>query len=169
MDRPPRRRHRYRLRSRPANAGLPQRLSRTIRVVLFGVEEMDFSGAAYARAHEAETGKIMVAAEADFGARNVYSVQLPPGGAGSDFGRTLQRIIAPLGANVEGRSALGGGEDIRDLQKAGLPVVSLRQDGLDYFDTHHNADDEIWSTGRLRSIPSRLRQCRSGQRGKMGR
>jgi Zn-dependent M28 family amino/carboxypeptidase len=111
--------------------------------VLFGAEEMDFSGAAYARAHEAETGKIMVAAEADFGARNVYSVQLPPGGAGSDFGRTLQRSIAPLGANVDGRSALGGGEDIRDLQKAGVPVVSLRQDGLDYFDTHHTADDTL--------------------------
>jgi hypothetical protein len=124
-------------------AGLPQRPSRTIRVVLFGAEEMDFSGAAYARAHEAETGKIMVAAEADFGARNVYSVQLPPGGAGSDFGRTLQRSIAPLGANVDGRSALGGGEDIRDLQKAGVPVASLRQDGLDYFDTHHTADDTL--------------------------
>jgi Peptidase family M28 len=124
-------------------AGLPQRPSRTVRVVLFGAEEMDFSGAAYARAHEAETGKIMVAAEADFGARNVYSVQLPPGGAGSDFGRTLQRIIAPLGANVDSRPALGGGEDIRDLQKAGVPVVSLRQDGLDYFDTHHTADDTL--------------------------
>jgi Peptidase family M28 len=124
-------------------AGLPQRLSRTIRVVLFGAEEMDFSGAAYAQAHEAETGKIVVAAEADFGARNVYSVQLPSGAAGSDFGHMLQRIIAPLGANVDSRPALGGGDDIRKLQKAGVPVVSLRQDGLDYFDTHHTADDTL--------------------------
>src|SRR5271154_2922105 len=69
-------------------AGLPQRPSRTIRVVLFGAEEMNFSGAAYARAHEGETGKIVVAGEADFGARNVYSVQLPPGAAGNDFGKT---------------------------------------------------------------------------------
>jgi hypothetical protein len=124
-------------------AGLPQRPVRTIRVVLFGAEEMDFSGAAYAQAHEAETGKIVVAAEADFGARNVYSVQLPSGAAGSDFGHTLQRIIAPLGANVDSRPALGGGDDIRKLQKAGVPVVSLRQDGLDYFDTHHTADDTL--------------------------
>ena len=123
--------------------GLPQRPSRTIRVVLFGAEEMDFSGAAYARAHEGETGKIVVAGEADFGARNVYSVQLPPGAAGSDFGNTLQRIIAPLGANVDRRPALGSGEDIQELQKAGVPVVSLRQDGLDYFDTHHTADDTL--------------------------
>ena len=124
-------------------AGLPQRPSRTIRVVLFGAEEMDFSGAAYARAHQSEAGKIMVAAEADFGARNVYSVQLPPNAAGSDFGHTLQRIIAPLGANVDSRPALFGGEDIRDLQKAGVPAASLRQDGLDYFDTHHTADDTL--------------------------
>jgi len=124
-------------------AGLPQRPSRTIRVVLFGAEEMNFSGAAYAQAHEGETGKIVVASEADFGARNVYSVQLPGGAAGSNFGHTLDRIIVPLGANLDHRPALGGGDDIRGLQKAGVPVVSLRQDGLDYFDTHHTADDTL--------------------------
>ncbi len=124
-------------------AGLPARPSRTIRVVLFGAEEMDFSGAAYAKAHEAETGKIVVAGEADFGARNVYAVQLPAGAASSDFGRALGRVIAPLGANVDRRPPLFGGEDINELQKAGVPVVSLRQDGLDYFDIHHTADDTL--------------------------
>jgi hypothetical protein len=124
-------------------AGLPQRPDRTIRVVLFGAEEMDFSGAAYAQAHEGEAGKIVVAAEADFGARNVLSVQLPPGAAGSDFGRALQRTIAPLGAVFDSRPALFGGDDIRELQKAGVPVVALHQDGLDYFDNHHTADDTL--------------------------
>jgi Zn-dependent M28 family amino/carboxypeptidase len=124
-------------------AGLPQRPSRTIRVVLFGAEEMNFSGAAYAKAHDGETGKIVVAGEADFGARNVYSVQLPDGAAASAFGRTLDRTIAPLGANLDRRPALFGGDDIRELQKVGVPVVSLRQDGLDYFDTHHTADDTL--------------------------
>src|ERR1700732_732193 len=124
-------------------AGLPQRPSRTIRVVLFGAEEMNFSGAAYAHTHEGETGKIVVAGEADFGARNVYSVQLPGGGADSDLGHALERIIAPLGANVDRRPALGGGDDIRELQQAGVPTVSLRQDGLDYFETHHTADDTL--------------------------
>jgi len=124
-------------------AGLPQHPSRTIRVVLFGAEEMNFSGAAYAQAHQGETGKIVVAGEADFGARNVYSVQLPAGAAASEFAQTLDRIIAPLGANLDRRPALGGGDDIRELQKGGVPVVSLRQDGLDYFDTHHTADDTL--------------------------
>jgi Zn-dependent M28 family amino/carboxypeptidase len=124
-------------------AGLPQRPSRTIRVVLFGAEEMDFSGAAYAKAHEEEVNNIVIASEADFGARSVYSVQLPPGASASDFGRTLGRIIAPLGANIDRRPALGSGEDIRELQAAGVPVASLRQDGLDYFDIHHTADDTL--------------------------
>jgi hypothetical protein len=126
-------------------AGLPQaeRPSRTIRVVLFGAEEMDLSAAAYMLAHRGETDGIVVAAEADFGARNVLSVQLPPGAAVSDFGRMLQRTIGPIGAHVDGRPALFGGDDIRGLQKAGVPVASLRQDGLDYFDTHHTADDTL--------------------------
>jgi hypothetical protein len=124
-------------------AGLPQRPSRTIRVVLFGAEEMDFSGAAYAQAHEGEAGKIVVAAEADFGARNVYSVQLPPGAPGSDFGHMLERSSRRSAPTSNRRPALGGGDDIRELQKAGVPTVSLRQDGLDYFDTHHTADDTL--------------------------
>ena len=124
-------------------AGLPEHPSRTIRVVLYGAEEMDFSGAAYAKAHEGEVGKIVVAGEADFGARNVLSVQIPPGAANSDFGRALQRAITPLGAIFDSRPAAFGGDDIRLLQKAGVPVVSLRQDGLDYFDTHHTADDTL--------------------------
>jgi hypothetical protein len=124
-------------------AGLPQHPGRTIRVVLFGAEEMDFSGAAYAQTHEGEAGNIVVAAEADFGARNVLSVQLPPGAAGSDFARALQQTIAPLGAIFDSRPALFGGDDVRGLQKAGVPVAALRQDGLDYFDTHHTADDTL--------------------------
>src|SRR5258705_12483084 len=80
-----------------------------IRVVLFGAEEMNFSGAAYAQAHEGEAGKIVVAGEADFGARNVYSVQLPGGAAGSDFGHTLERIIAPLGlTSIAGQPSAAG-------------------------------------------------------------
>jgi carboxypeptidase Q len=54
-----------------------------------------------------------------------------------------QSLIAPLGANLDRRHALGGGDDIREVQKAGVPLVLPRQDGLDYFDTHHTADDTL--------------------------
>jgi Zn-dependent M28 family amino/carboxypeptidase len=57
--------------------------------------------------------------------------------------RALQQTIAPLGAIFDSRPALFGGDDVRGLQKAGVPVAALRQDGLDYFDTHHTADDTL--------------------------
>ncbi len=126
-----------------AIAALPQHPRRTVRVVLFGAEEMDYSGPAYAKAHAGEAGHIVIAAEADFGARDVYAVQLPAGVADSDFGRPLATAIAPIGAFVDRRPALGGGDDVRGLQHLGVPIASLRQNGIDYFDTHHTADDTL--------------------------
>jgi hypothetical protein len=39
--------------------------------------------------------------------------------------------------------ALYGGSDTHGLQEEGVPVVSMRQDALDYFDIHHTADDTL--------------------------
>ena len=122
-------------------AALPQHPRRTVRVVLFGAEEMDYSGAAYAKAHAGEAPHIVIAAEADFGARHVIAVQLPPGAADSEFAHRLAVSLVPVDALVDRRPALYGGDDMRGMQKAGVPVASLRQNGLDYFDTHHTADD----------------------------
>jgi len=120
---------------------LPQRPRRTVRVVLFGAEEMDYSGPAYAKAHAGEAAKIVIAGESDFGARKVYTMLVPPGTAGSLFARGLVAVLTPLGIFLNRDPARMGGDDIRGLQAAGVPVFSLRQDGLDYFDIHHTADD----------------------------
>ncbi len=124
-------------------AALPQHPRRTVRVVLFGAEEMDYSGPAYAKAHAGEASHIALAAEADFGSRPVYAVQLPGALETADFGRVLGDTLAPLGAYVDRRPALGSGDDVRPLQPLGVPVASLRQDGTIYFDTHHTADDTL--------------------------
>ena len=124
-------------------AALKPRLRRTVRVVFFGAEEMDYSGPAYAAAHADDAAHIVIASEADFGARPVYAVQLPPGGGGGDFERILGDTLAPLGAFLDRRPALGGGDDMRGLHSAGVPVASLRQHGNDYFDVHHTADDTL--------------------------
>jgi hypothetical protein len=122
-------------------AALPQHPRRTIRVVLFGAEEMDYSGAAYAKAHMAEVAKIVVAGETDFGARRVYAVQLPAGATDSPFGRAVSEILPPLNALLGREPARRGGSDIEGLRLAGVPVLSLSQNGWDYFDIHHTADD----------------------------
>ena len=122
-------------------ASLPQHPKRTVRVVLFGAEEMDYSGPAYAKAHVEEAGRIVAAGETDFGARKIYAAQFPLGAADSDFGRAVGGVLPPLSVLLGHEPARRGGSDIEGLRLAGVPVLSLSQNGLDYFDIHHTADD----------------------------
>ena len=122
-------------------AALPQHPRRTVRVVLFGAEELDYSGPAYAKAHMAEADKIVAAGETDFGARRIYAVQLPAGAAESPFGHAIGEILPSQGALLGREPARRGGSDIEGLRLAGVPVLSLSQNGWDYFDIHHTADD----------------------------
>jgi hypothetical protein len=122
-------------------AALPRHPKRTVRVVLFGAEELDFSGPAYAKAHIEEVARIVAAGEADFGAGKVYAVQLPLGAAESPFGEAVGAILPPLNALLNHEPARRGGSDIEGLRLAGVPVVATSQNGMDYFDIHHSADD----------------------------
>ncbi len=124
-------------------AALPRHPKRTVRVVLFGAEEMDFSGPAYAKAHIEEVSRIVAAGETDFGARKVYAVQLPLGAAESTFGQAVNDILPPLNVLLNHEPARRGGSDIEGLRLAGVPVVALSQHGMDYFDIHHTADDTL--------------------------
>jgi hypothetical protein len=104
---------------------------------------MDYSGAAYAKAHQGEESGIVIAGESDFGARKVVLFQLPAGAQQSPFARNLAAALTPLGIIASPIAATMGGDDIRPLARAGVPVVSLRQNGLDYFDIHHTSDDTL--------------------------
>jgi hypothetical protein len=120
---------------------LPTHPKRTVRLVLFGAEEMDYSGKAYAKAHADEAPKIMLAAEADFGTRAAYSAMLPLGAVHSPFAEAVTAAIEPLGVIVSAQPAKFAGSDVEGLEADGVPVIAVRQNGLDYFDIHHTADD----------------------------
>jgi len=122
-------------------AALPQHPKRTVRIVLFGAEEMDFSDKAYETAHVGEVSKIVVAGETDFGARRVYEMRLPAGAVNSPFGKMIAGLLPPLGVLLVPEAPRHGGSDIQDIGADGVPVVALSQNGLDYFDIHHTADD----------------------------
>jgi Zn-dependent M28 family amino/carboxypeptidase len=124
-------------------AALKPHPKRTLRVVLFGAEEMDYSGPAYAKTHADEAGHIVLAAESDFGARKIYMFLAPPGAAQTPFIRTLAETITPLGIFMSPEPAQRSGDDVAPLHKLGVPVISFRQNGLDYFDIHHTADDTL--------------------------
>jgi len=123
-------------------AELPMRPARTIRVVLFGAEEVGQSNIAYAAAHPAvEQARIVVAGECDEGAGHIGAVRLPAGMAASPFGLTLARTLAPIGAFVDPRPETDGGGDLESLK--GVPFVGMQQDGTHYFDYHHTPDDTL--------------------------
>jgi Peptidase family M28 len=121
---------------------LPRAPRRTIRVVLFGAEEVGLLGAfAYARQNADEIGNIVLASESDFGAGLVWSLTSGTSDEGTAFLDETQRIISPLGIIRGDRANRGGGPDIIPLAMQGVPVFRLTQDGTDYFDLHHTPDD----------------------------
>lgn len=126
------------------------RPARTIRVVLYGSEEVaqptntGNGGGAYLRGVQ-QAGQVdrhIIAGESDFGADRIYALGLPPGSAETDFGKTAARVLRPLGI-LPAEAELSGGADIGPLARAGVPVFGLRQDGTRYFDLHHTADDTL--------------------------
>ena len=54
--------------------------------------------------------------------------------------REIWQILEPLGIEL-GEATEFGGPDLIPLRAAGMAVLGLRQDGTNYFDLHHTADD----------------------------
>ncbi|HYC69192.1 M20/M25/M40 family metallo-hydrolase [Brevundimonas sp.] len=126
-----------------------RRPARTVRVVLYGSEEVaqptdtGNGGGAYLRGIGAAVEKHVIAGESDFGADRVYALGLPPGAQNSDFARIANRVLYPIGVLASPDPELHGGADIGPLAGAGVPVFGLNQDGSRYFDLHHTADDTL--------------------------
>ncbi len=123
-------------------AEMPQRPRRTIRVALFGAEEVGQSNLAYVAAHpQAEQNRHVIASECDEGADHLFAVRLPAGAAASPFGRTLDQVVGPLATYVSPAAATDGGADLESLK--GVPLAGLQQNDMRYFDLHHTADDTL--------------------------
>ena len=125
------------------DAGLAPR--RTIRLVLWGAEEVGLLGAnAYRDQHEGELEQHVIGSESDFGGGRVWKVtadsQTEPGDA---LFAEIARLLAPIGIAPGSDDQPGGGPDLYPLIAAGVPTLRLHQDGRDYFDLHHTADDTV--------------------------
>jgi len=125
-------------------ANLPKRPKRTIRVVMFGAEEVGLLGArAYAQKHAAETSNHVVATESDFGAQSIWRLVSNVNPDANGFIDEIAQVIAPLGIVRGGSEEPGGGPDIIPLAMQGVPTIRLNQNGRDYFDLHHTPDDTL--------------------------
>ena len=125
-------------------AQLPQRPRRTIRVVMFGAEEVGLLGGQdYAVTHAAELANHQVATESDFGAGNIWQLASNVSEEGTAVIDAIGKIVAPLGILRGGSDVPGGGPDIGPMAARGVPTINYRQNGTDYFDLHHTPDDTL--------------------------
>lgn len=124
---------------------LRQAPKRSIRVVAFANEEQGlYGGKAYAEAHAAEIALHQLAAESDFGAGRIYAFNTGSPNPQGSLAATAQiaEALKPLG--IEYAPGKGGpGPDIGPLAAKGGAWAWLAQDGTDYFDLHHTADDTL--------------------------
>ena len=124
-------------------AQLPQRPRRTVRVVAFANEEQGLLGArAYAQAHGGADviARHVIGAESDFGAGRIYGFNTSAPADQRATSDAIADVLRPLG--IDYLTDKGGpGPDISPLAAKGGAWGWLGQDGTDYFDLHHNAND----------------------------
>ncbi|AOH36230.1 M20/M25/M40 family metallo-hydrolase [Luteimonas sp. JM171] len=122
---------------------LEQRPRRSIRVIAFANEEQGLIGARqYAQRHADHIGLHLLAAESDFGAGRIYGFNTGAPEHARAATRQIAQALAPLG--IEHMDDQGGpGPDIIPMVQAGVTWAWLGQDGTQYFDLHHNANDTL--------------------------
>jgi hypothetical protein len=123
---------------------MPQRPDRTIRVIAFANEEMGlWGGRAYADKHAKEVSKFQLGTESDFGARKVWlmTASVKPESRGAI--EQIAKVLAPIGVDYDPKKPGGGGSDLSQMHGKGMAALTLVQDGTDYFDYHHTANDTL--------------------------
>jgi hypothetical protein len=123
---------------------MPQRPDRTIRVIAFANEEMGlWGGRAYADKHGAEVKKFQLGTESDFGARKVWrmTASVKPEARGAID--QIAKVLEPIGVAYDAKAPGGGGSDLSQMHGKGMAALTLTQDGTDYFDYHHTANDTL--------------------------
>ena len=118
---------------------------RTIRVILWGAEELGLIGArAYAKARQDDDtiANHVIGSESDFGAGPIYGLQSSTKVSPNAIHviDTMAGLMSKLGVSRRAGNT-SGGPDMIPLSALGVPALNLMQDGTDYFDLHHTPDD----------------------------
>ena len=130
-------------------AGRPRR---TIRVVLFGAEEVGGLGGTAIFERYRSDGNVVLVSESDFGADRVWRVNFAFAPANAALADRVAALLAPLGI-VRGTDRANAGADLGNWVTGGTAGIDLNQDGIRYFDYHHTPDDTLDKVD-----PAQLRQ-----------
>ena len=119
------------------------RPKRTIRVVLYSAEEIGLVGARqYAERHKDDLEHLIIGAESDFGSGPVWALASKVRPEATFVVDKMAQIMGTLGV-VRSEGEARGGPDVGQLGRIGMPVMDLMQNGNQYFDLHHTADDTL--------------------------
>ena len=118
---------------------------RTIRVIAFCNEEQGlYGGKAYAETHKAELDLQQLGAESDFGAGRIYAFSAGASAQAQPAIQQIAKVLAPLEiVSLIATDKGDPGPDIGPFAKLGMPWAQLSQDGTNYFDWHHTANDTL--------------------------
>ena len=121
---------------------LPERPKRSIRVVLFGAEEVGLVGVRqYLEKNQAELDHHVIGAEWDFGVGRIYDMKPGVGPQALNAIREMAELFAPMGVSLNPANDAKGQSDLSILGEAGMPAVNFSPDGSLYFDYHHTDND----------------------------
>ena len=115
---------------------------RTVRVVLFANEENGFDGAiAYGERYKDQPHQFV--AESDFGAGKVWRFSSRVLPAALPVIVQVAEALAPLNIGTGDNEAAPAPDAAVLMRRHRWPALSLDQDGSDYFDWHHTANDTL--------------------------
>lgn len=121
---------------------LPTKPRRSIRVLLFGAEEIGLVGVrAYAEQHADEVGDHLLGAEVDSGGGRVHTLVSGVGDSAVPAVREMHKLVAPLGIAWSDANDALGASDMSVLGRAGMPALNFTQNSNNYFDYHHTPND----------------------------
>lgn len=121
---------------------LEQRPRRSIRVLLFGGEEIGLIGAReYGRRHAGEIGDHILGAEVDSGGGRVHTLTSGVGEQALPVVKEMYKLVAPLGIAWSDSNDATGASDMSVLGRAGMPAINFGQNSNDYFHYHHTSND----------------------------
>jgi Zn-dependent M28 family amino/carboxypeptidase len=121
-----------------------QRPARGTRVVLYANEEQGiYGGKAYAEAHAGELDTHILGSESDLGSGRIYQFTSRVNAEAAPLVAELESMLGDLGIPYFAEGQAGGGADIGQMRKLGMPVIDLRHDATKYFDLHHTRNDQL--------------------------
>lgn len=121
---------------------LEQRPRRSIRVLLFGGEEIGLVGVQqYAERHADDLDEHLLGAEVDGGGGRIHTLTSGVGDTSVPLVHEMYKLIAPLGVAWSDSNDATGASDMSVLGRAGMPALNFGQNSNDYFDYHHTPND----------------------------